>query len=57
MPADQQAVHPQRGVVRVEREVAGLFEERVEHRAGFDAREGSTDAEMDAVSESKMALR
>lgn len=56
VPADQQTVHPPRGALRVEREVAGLLEDCVEHRAGFDARKDGPDAEVDAVLESEMAL-
>jgi hypothetical protein len=57
MPADQQAVHPLRVVVGVEREVAGLLQHRLEHGAGFDARESGPDAEVDAVTKGLVTLR
>ena len=56
MPADQQAVHPLRVIVGVEREVVGLLQDFGEHGAGLDARECRSDAEVDAVPEGQVAL-
>jgi hypothetical protein len=48
VPADQEAVHPLWVMVGVEREVVGLLKEFGEHGAGLDARQGGSDAEVDA---------
>jgi hypothetical protein len=56
VPADQEAVHPLRIVVGVEREVLGLIKEFGEYGAGLYARECGSDAEMDAVPECQWRL-
>src|SRR5271156_5724409 len=56
VPADQQAVHPLRVMVRIEPEVLGLLKELGEHRAGLYARECSSYTEVDAVPECQVEL-
>ena len=56
VPADQEAVHPLRVMVGVEREVLALLKEFGEHGAGLYARECGSDAEMDALPECQVAL-
>lgn len=56
VPTDQQAVHPPRCAILVEREASGLLEDCAEHRTGFDTRESRPDAEMNAVPESEVTF-
>jgi hypothetical protein len=56
VPADQEAVHPLRIMVGVEREILGLIKAFGEYGAGLYARECGSDAEVDAVPECQVAL-
>lgn len=56
VPPDQQAVHPLRCAILVEREASGLLEDCAEHRTRFDTRESRPDAEMGAVPESEVTF-
>ena len=44
-------------MLSVKREVAGLRQHRFEHGPGFDAREGGSDAVMDAMAERQVMAR
>lgn len=57
MSADQEAVDPLWGALCIKREVAGLCEHRFEYGAGFDAREGCSDAVVNAMAERQMLTR